>query len=895
MTWNVQDAICSTANKLDGINDWTAIARIIASLKPDVLVLQETGDNSGNGTGSGVDSVATLTATINLLLHGGPGVTAWVQKYDPAYDLPYVFVSSETDGFNRNVVLSRYPFADLNGDGQATRSDIPTVLGDQYAPGGDGGIRGYMLAELNLPGATYRGDMVAGNGHLKSGSDASDLADRLLAAKNIAYVIDYWFNGAGTGIPDPNGRISDGNPPNLTILPEFTPFVWCGDWNEDEWTNGRDGPALWMIRAAAADPATDGTDRDRADSTHDDARNPFSPSNRRTHNSNKKLDYIAWQDSIATQRVAFVFDNVPIADWPPELVGFASSNPTFIASDHKPVVSDFIMALFGDFNGDGFVDFADYTDFDACYTGPGPAGLDPSCQPGDFDSDDDVDCDDWELFQVAWSAGGSPPGLGQCGGVGVGACCNAGVCVYPESEGDCLAGGGAYRGQGSDCTTAYCPVPGSVIISEIMYNPNSDETAPNDVEWVEIYNVSSESLSIEGWYLQDEDGFAGVLPAGVALDPGQAAVLIPSDQSVVDFQAAWGTGFDIYALSGWNAGGLSGLDNSPDATNEILELTDLDGQPIDEVNFDDDGDWPTDAPDGPSIYLLAGLLDAASNDLGTSWNRSQAGNDEAYANVVTGDFNGADVGSPGVVSTFIPECAGPGECDDGVACTDDSCVAQLCVHTPNHALCANEFYCDGAEQCDTLLGCQPGTDPCPGPPVCLEDTDQCVACLVSGSCDDGIFCTINECINNVCVYTPDNGVCDDGLFCNGAETCSGQFGCLLGSDPCGGAGCNEATDQCANCALPGDCDDNDECTQDDCDQGTCTFTPRPYGDVDGNGFVTLADLFCVLDGFGGTYDPPCTLANIDINPCGGGNGVIGLADLFAVLDAFGGDDPCCGG
>ena len=57
MTWNVQDALCRTNAKVEGQNDWTALARIVAALRPDVLVLQECGDNSGNGTGSGVDSV----------------------------------------------------------------------------------------------------------------------------------------------------------------------------------------------------------------------------------------------------------------------------------------------------------------------------------------------------------------------------------------------------------------------------------------------------------------------------------------------------------------------------------------------------------------------------------------------------------------------------------------------------------------------------------------------------------------------------------------------------------------------------------------------------------------------------------------------------------------------
>ena len=113
MSWNVQDALCSSNAKSEGNNNWTACARMVAALRPDVVFLSECGDNSGNGTGSGVDSVANLTATIDDFLHGGSDsfhgnvpVTAWVQKYAPGYDLGYVFVSTESDGYNRNVVLS---------------------------------------------------------------------------------------------------------------------------------------------------------------------------------------------------------------------------------------------------------------------------------------------------------------------------------------------------------------------------------------------------------------------------------------------------------------------------------------------------------------------------------------------------------------------------------------------------------------------------------------------------------------------------------------------------------------------------------------------------------------------------------------------------------------------
>jgi len=345
MTWNLLDGIRSDINKTYGENQWTAIAAIVASLKPDVLLLQETGDSSG-----GVDSVAELETTIDLFLHGGydpftpgnPEVTAYVQYFDPAYDLPYVFVTTASDSYNRNVILSRYPFRDLNGDGRRTYNDIPYVYADEYAPGGTGGIRGFQFVEIDLPNRIYGGDLVAGNGHLKAGSTSTDLAQRLTAAKNIAYLIDYWYNGAGGDTPDPHAKILD-NPAATQTLDGLTALVIGGDWNEDELNDGRKGPAEWFTQAEVAG-SPDGTDRDRGDMTYDSSVHYFTGS-RATHSSSK-LDYLAWQDSISQLRESFVFRTVgtPTGSMPPELLLYPwPAGASGIASDHSPVIADLIL------------------------------------------------------------------------------------------------------------------------------------------------------------------------------------------------------------------------------------------------------------------------------------------------------------------------------------------------------------------------------------------------------------------------------------------------------------------------------------------------------------------------------------------------------------------------
>lgn len=371
MTYNIEDAICSwNPDKLEGANDWCGVARLVAAFKPDVLVLEECADNEGEGavSGTGNDSVATLTTVIGYFLHGGNDafhanapITSYVQKYAPTYDLPYVFVSSSTDGFNRNVILSRYPFTDLNGDTKSGISDIPNVTAVDYSTGGNGGTRGFMFAEIDLPNATYVGNLVVGGAHLKAGSQASDHNSRVKAAQNVAYVVRNWWNGNGGSTPDPAGKIAD-SPVATSVLNAFTPVVMCGDWNEDELANGATrGPVDWLTQALTVGGTSDGTDRDGTDMTTDGALNFFTGSDA-SHSSGDKFDYIAFQDSIATLRrsTIFISGSTPTAGQPPECVGFSggASSVTSTASDHRPVFVDLRLPIV-DCNGNGIADTTD--------------------------------------------------------------------------------------------------------------------------------------------------------------------------------------------------------------------------------------------------------------------------------------------------------------------------------------------------------------------------------------------------------------------------------------------------------------------------------------------------------------------------------------------------------
>jgi endonuclease/exonuclease/phosphatase family metal-dependent hydrolase len=182
--------------------------------------------------------------------------------------------------------------------------------------------------------------------------------------------------------------------------------------------------------------------------------------------------------------------------------------------------------------------------------------------------------------------------------------------------------------------------PASIVISEIMYNPDSDETSPGVGEWIEVVNTGASAVDLGGWLFDDEDATNwGAIPAGTILAPNQIAVLFDSAfTTAATFRADWSVPSSALVV-GIDWGNLA---NMPSTTNEILELLNNVGEQMDIVNFDDTSPWPTGA-DGPSIYLKN--LSADNND-GANWARSATGIAKAVS--PTGaTFSAADIGSPG--------------------------------------------------------------------------------------------------------------------------------------------------------------------------------------------------------------------------------------------------------
>ena len=180
----------------------------------------------------------------------------------------------------------------------------------------------------------------------------------------------------------------------------------------------------------------------------------------------------------------------------------------------------------------------------------------------------------------------------------------------------------------------------------------------------------------------------------------------------------------------------------------------------------------------------------------------------------------------------------PPTCDDGLACTADSCSPAVgCKHVPNDALCDDGVFCNGSEVCSIDDGCvgvaKPDGTPCDDASACTED-DVCKAGACKGDgvdCDDSNPCTVDTCdpITQGCTYSLPAGVvaCNDGDACTEGDVCQGGF--CVGTvpvvcddkNPCTDETC-DATDGCVTTNNTALCNDKDACTLDDvCSGGVC--------------------------------------------------------------------------
>ena len=232
-----------------------------------------------------------------------------------------------------------------------------------------------------------------------------------------------------------------------------------------------------------------------------------------------------------------------------------------------------------------------------------------------------------------------------------------------------------------------CEDINKIIITEIMIDPF---TSP-EMEWVELYNRSNETVDVSGWRLadieQNGDPLTFPIPEGTFMAPGEVLVLCfaPNDPNISiedierDYKNAWGQNIRFVPLRRWGARAQNGTQ-----TAEILALirgaivddsvnppvVTFPGFIVDIANYSNGNSnneplngWPQTDGHG-SFYLIGTALDASANNQGTNWRLAIEGLDGVFR---SGEFNsgeplptwvtnfGNDFGSPGFVSTAAPE------------------------------------------------------------------------------------------------------------------------------------------------------------------------------------------------------------------------------------------------
>lgn len=113
------------------------------------------------------------------------------------------------------------------------------------------------------------------------------------------------------------------------------------------------------------------------------------------------------------------------------------------------------------------------------------------------------------------------------------------------------------------------------------------------------------------------------------------------------------------------------------------------------------------------------------------------------------DIDPAELALPDGAS---PECRSAADCEDGVSCTEDRCVAGSCTQRIDELLCETGSVCQ-VGRCDPTTGC--------------------VATAVS--CNDGIPCTVDSCSDpDGCAHEPDASLCPISHRCDVVRGCVAQ-------------------------------------------------------------------------------------------------------------------------
>ena len=192
---------------------------------------------------------------------------------------------------------------------------------------------------------------------------------------------------------------------------------------------------------------------------------------------------------------------------------------------------------------------------------------------------------------------------------------------------------------------------------------------------------------------------------------------------------------------------------------------------------------------------------------------------------------------------------GDATCDDGNACTVDSCHG---TGGCTHEAIAGCQPCTTASDCDSGNACT--TETCDAGRCVYQPISGCQPCATASDCTDGNACTTESCNAGRCAYDTIAG-CQP---CTTASDCNDRNACT--TESCNAGRCaHDTIGGCEPCTTVSDCDDGNACTTETCNAGRCGHavvadcTPSPTKPVeicgdcidnDGDGLVDWEDPDC---------------------------------------------------
>ncbi|MBI4578416.1 MAG: lamin tail domain-containing protein, partial [Planctomycetes bacterium] len=206
----------------------------------------------------------------------------------------------------------------------------------------------------------------------------------------------------------------------------------------------------------------------------------------------------------------------------------------------------------------------------------------------------------------------------------------------------------------SQPATVYVGVQnGKVIITEIMHRPNNTTGGSFDPwEWVEIKNVSAESVDLDSLHATTDVGVDATWNLLGATIPAAEKRVILSSATVSAWLSEWnspwrpGAAMTAADIAPWRVD--QGYTKPPLLNEDTLFLFDWNTNDLlDAVTYRNGiNGWPRYS-DGITFFLEDGKYSATDNDDGANWKLSRPSANNAYQTIDTfGGFNDWERGSP---------------------------------------------------------------------------------------------------------------------------------------------------------------------------------------------------------------------------------------------------------